>query len=143
MERQPQGALWKIGESFVKVKSNENDIYGKVYDARKQREVVKNERGDFADQAEAALTEKKYGKDTEARKAYEEGKLPKARIHARAKRYATKLFLSHWHHVAYESHFGTPPPKPYIMERPEADPTGAPHIHFKKPPHWESGQIVV
>jgi hypothetical protein len=39
--------------------------------------------------------------------------LPPARIHARAKRYAVKLFLAHYHEVAYRRHFGTEPPLPY------------------------------
>lgn len=50
-------------------------------------------------------------------------------IHARAKRYAVKLFLSHWHHVAYESHYHQKPPKPYILDRPG-------HVHFIAPPNW-------
>ena len=120
---------WKIGESFVKVHSNESDIYGKVYVERKIQEETKNAAGDFADQAARALEQKKYSKSTDAYKAYAAGRLPQARIHARAKRYAVKLFLSHWHHVAYEDHFGEAPPKPYIIEH-------GGHTHFVKPPNW-------
>ncbi len=127
---------WKIGESFVKVHANESDIYGKVYVTRKVQEMEKNEAGDFADQAARALEEKKYGKETEARKAYEKGKLPQARIHARAKRYAVKLFLSHWHHVAYESYFGKEPPKPYIIEH-------GGHVHFVGPPNWPMSAATI
>ena len=53
--------------------------------------------------------------------------LPPARIHARARRYAVKLFVSHLHHVMYHEHFGKEPPKPYIFTRPE-------HTHFIQPP---------
>jgi hypothetical protein len=120
-----------IGESFVKVSGNDNAVYGKVYTARKQRETMKNERGDYADQAKRALSEKNYGADTDARKHYEAGRLPPARIHLRSHRYATKLFLSHYHHVAYVIEHGRPPPKPYIMER-EPDV----HLHFLAPPNW-------
>lgn len=120
---------WKIGESFVKVKANESDIYGKVYETRKLQEIEKNEAGVFADQAARALEEKNYTKGTETRAAYEQGKLPAGRLHARAKRYATKLFLAHWHHVAYESRFGEPPPKPYIIEH-------GGHVHYIAPPNW-------
>ena len=42
---------WKIGESFVKVSGDETALYGKVYKERKEKEVAKNEAGDFADQA--------------------------------------------------------------------------------------------
>jgi len=120
---------WKIGESFVKVSGNEKDVYGKVYASRKAQEIERNERGDFARQAEAALTAKRIGKDTDAYKAYSTGKLPPAHIHARAKRYAVKLFLAHYHQVVYEVAFGVPPPKPYILTQPG-------HAHFIAPPNW-------
>jgi hypothetical protein len=87
---------WKAGESFVKVSNNENDIYGKIYAARKEYEAKRNEAGELADQAAAKLAKFKIGKTTEAYKAYSVGKLPPAHIHARAKRYAVKLFLSHF-----------------------------------------------
>jgi hypothetical protein len=120
---------WKIGESFVKFSGNKEDIYGKIYIVRKVLETTRNEAFQFRDQAIRALAEKNYGKDTEAYKWYAQGMLPPARIHARAKRYAVKLFLSHWHHVAYEIEFGRSPEKPYIFTRPE-------HTHFIGPPHW-------
>jgi hypothetical protein len=41
--------------------------------------------------------------------------LPPAHVHARSKRWVVKLFLAHWHHVAYELHYGTEPPKPYAI----------------------------
>ncbi len=104
---------WKIGESFVKVSGDEDAFYGQVYKSRKEQEIGKNESGDFADQAERILTEKKLGKDTVARQRYEQGQLPDAHIHARAKRYAVKLFLSHWHEVAYCDATGNAPPLPY------------------------------
>ena len=53
---------WKLGESFVKVKGNENDIYGKVYEARKAQEVLRNEAGELADQAADVLKNKRIGK---------------------------------------------------------------------------------
>lgn len=86
--------------------------------------------GQFADQAARSLEEKKFRADTVARQWYEQGKLPPARIHIRAQRYAVKLFLAHWHHVAYEVRYGAPPPKPYIIEHDAA------HTHFKAPPNW-------
>lgn len=118
-----------IGESFVKVSGNENDIYGKIYKARKEYEIAKNEAGDYANQAREALAAKKFGEDTEARKHYEAGKLPPARIHLRAKRYAVKLFLAHYHHVLHETKLGSPPPKPYIIAHGD-------HAHYIAPPNW-------
>ncbi len=39
--------------------------------------------------------------------------LPPGHLHSRAKRYAVKLFLSHWHEVAYKDHYKKDPPNPY------------------------------
>lgn len=101
---------WKIGESFVKVKGNEADVYGKVYEERKALEHEKNARGEYADQAAAMLK----ARPTHAqKKTYAEGKLPDGHIHARAKRYAVKLFLSHYHAELYRQTFGKEPPLPY------------------------------
>jgi hypothetical protein len=60
-----------IGESFVKVSNNENDVYGKIFRARKAFEVAKNDQGDYADQAKTSLAERNFGEDTDARQWYE------------------------------------------------------------------------
>lgn len=117
-ERRPWNAAlktlcWKIGESFVKVCNNKNDVYGKYYLERKQQELLKNEAGEFEQQAKEKLSKFNIGKSTDAYKWYSEGKLPPAHIHARAKRYALKLFLSHWHEVAYKDYYKKDPPLPY------------------------------
>lgn len=122
---------WKIGESFVKVSGNDADVYGKVYRERKELEEERNAAGLFADQAAAALEAKNFRRDTTAKQCYEQGILPPGHIHARAKRYAVKLFLAHWHHVAYECHFGVPPPKPYVIEH-------LGHAHYIGPPGWKT-----
>jgi len=118
---------WKIGESFVKVQNNERDVYGKLYVARKAQEQERNEVGAFAEQAAALV--KKVGKETEAYKAYAQGKLPPAHINERAKRYAVKMFLSHLHWVWYETEYGTLPPKPFVIEH-------MGHVDLLKPPNW-------
>ncbi len=120
---------WKVGESFVKVSGNEKDIYGKVYKERKALETQRNERFEFAEQAKAALARKKFGADTQAKKFYDQGMLPPGHIHARAKRYAVKLFLSHMHHVWWEIQTGEKPPKPYVI-------THMDHAHYIEPPNW-------
>lgn len=53
--------------------------------------------------------------------------LPPGHLHARAKRYAVKLFLSHYHDVAYRLHYGTAPPKPYPIAHLN-------HAHYLPPP---------
>lgn len=104
---------WKIGESFVKVSGDEEAFYAQLYVKRKEAEIAKNEAGEFAEQAKEKLERFKIGKTTEAFKHYSEGRLPPAHIHARAKRYAVKLFLSHLHEKIYEAHYGEAPPLPY------------------------------
>jgi Transposase IS116/IS110/IS902 family len=106
---------WHIGESFVKQQSRPSDYYGKLLLERKEYEIARNDRGELADQAVEILRTKNIGKQTDAYKHYSVGKLPPAQIHARAKRWATKLFLSHWHEVAFRFRYGTLPPKPYVL----------------------------
>ena len=118
---------WLIGESFVKVQNNPNDVYGKMYATRKIRENARNAAKMFADQAEEQA--KKVGKTTEAYKWYSQGMLPPAHIHARSKRWAVKIFLSNWHYVAFSVRYGVRPEKPYILTQPE-------HTHELLPPNW-------
>lgn len=106
---------WLIGQSFVKVSNNPKDYYGHFYRLRKEQEVRNNDAGKFAEQAARILVEKKISKETDAYKAYSVGKLPPAHIQQRAERYAVKLFLSHWHAVAFRAEFEAPPPKPYVI----------------------------
>lgn len=104
---------WKIGESFVKTSGNDKGFYGKVYLKRKEYELQRNANGELADQAQAKLDRYKIGTGTDAYAAYKNGMLPPAHIHARAKRYAVKLFLSHYWEEAYRRHFKHEPPLPY------------------------------
>jgi hypothetical protein len=120
---------WKLGESFVKSSGHEASFYGPIYATRKKLETERNEAGAFAEQAAAALAAKRYRADTVARQAYEAGKLPPARIHLRATRYAVKLFLSHLHHVWYEVEFRMPPPKPFVISH-------MGHVDYIPPPNW-------
>lgn len=118
-----------IGESFVKVQYLDDAFYGHVYAGRKDLEVEKNENGDYAEQAARILTEKNWREDTKAREFYEKGMLPPGHIHARAKRYAAKLFLSHYQEVGWWLCFGEAPPAPYAM-------THAGHAHKIEPPNF-------
>lgn len=120
---------WKIGQSFVKVSGGDDPSpYGVVYRQRKALEVERNEAGKFADQAAATLAERKI-KDTATRAIYAAGRLPPGRLELRAERYAVKLFLAHWQHVAWEVEHGEPPPKPYAMSI-------LGHGHYIGPPNW-------
>jgi hypothetical protein len=120
---------YKAGESFVKVSGNDKDYYGHLYAARKALYTATNMEGGFKGQAEEILGGKKFGKDTDAYKALADGKLPKAQIHARARRYAVKIFLSHLHEVMFEDRFGRKPAKPWIID------VGG-HSDYMPPPGW-------
>lgn len=117
---------WKIGESFVKVSGKEDAFYGQLYKERKELETQRNEAGDFKEQAEAKLAKHKIGKTTDAYKAYSVGKLPPAHIHARAKRYTVKMFISHLHEV-WRKKEGLEVPKPFAIAHLD-------HVHKIEPP---------
>lgn len=121
---------WKLGESFVKVSGLEDDVYGKLYLGRKAYEVERNDRGELADQAAAKLAKFKIDKATDAYKAYVSGRLPPGHVHARAKRWAVKLFLAHWQQVAFRDRYGVDAPKPYILTREGG------HAHEIACPNW-------
>lgn len=108
--------MWKIGQNFTKISYKEESLYGRLYRERKAYEVEKNLNGDYADQAAAALEKYNIGKDTDAYKAYSEGRLPDAHINRRAQRVAVKIFISHlfeamWYHEYHEE-----PEKPYVLQ---------------------------
>lgn len=121
---------WKIGESFVKVSGDDAAFYGCVYRERKELEIRQNEAGLYSQQAAKVLEERRIGKETDAYKNYSAGRLPPAHIHARAKRYAVKLFLSSLHMIWYFRHYGVLPAKPYVIEV-------LGHAHFVSPPNIE------
>lgn len=130
-EKRPYNAAlktlcWKIGESFVKVSGNEDAFYAQLYVQRKKEETEKNEQGAFAEQAKLKLEKFNIGKTTDAYKAYSIGKLPPAHIHARAKRYAVKRFLSDLHYVWFMQEYGKEPPAPYSIAHLN-------HAHWVKP----------
>lgn len=103
---------WKIGESFVKVSGMEDAYYGHLYAEAKEREVKRNDAGLNAEAAAKILESKKWRGDTVAKAAYEQGKLPPAHVHARAKRWAVKQFLSDMH-KAWREMEGLPVREPY------------------------------
>lgn len=118
---------WKIGESFFMFHKRPECFYGQLMAKRKAEYTAKNEAGDYAETAAQILIEKKYNKSTEAYKAYSEGKLPLAHVHARARRFAVKIFLSHFFEIEYKAVHGKEPPKPYAM-------AVLNHAHYIAPP---------
>lgn len=127
--------IWKTGESFVKVQNNPLDIYGHWIVVRKAYEQERNERGDYAGQAEAKLKRYNIGKDTDAYQWYSKGKLPPGHIHARCKRYAAKLFMAHWWEVAWlRANPGKKAPLPYPIAMGD-------HTHKIEPPNAWLGTL--
>ena len=105
--------LWIVGESFVKVSGNKHDVYGKLYLQRRAYEQGRDDRSELADQAAERI--RKFGPklDKSLREYLETGHLPAKALHERSKRWAVKIFLSHWHAEAYRLHYKCEPPKPY------------------------------
>lgn len=71
LARRPWNAKLKrlcylIGESFVKVQNNKNDVYGKVFVARRVDEWGRNLRGENAESSREKLRTTKLGHDTDA-----------------------------------------------------------------------------
>lgn len=106
---------YKIGESFVKVQNNPKDVYGKLFAQRKAYENAKNEALEYKAQAEDKVS--KVGKHTEAYKWYSQDMLPPGHIHARARRWVVKLFLSHLFDKWYRLEFNEEPPKPFAISQ--------------------------
>lgn len=107
-----------IGESFVKFQNNKKDFYGQLYAQYKQKLIERNENLEFSEAAAASLSNAKYGKETEAYKAYIQGKLPKKHIHARATRWVVKVFLCHLWQIMYFYKYKKTPKLPWILEQP-------------------------
>lgn len=105
--------FWKCGDSFVKTSNSPKSLYGQFYREAKTRFEAANERRDYQDVAHATLKEVPNHRD---KAIYADGKLPPGRIDLRARRVAVKIFLSHWHEVAYWVTFNRPAPAPYPME---------------------------
>ena len=118
---------FKIGESFVKVSNHADSFYGQEYKQRKQFEIDRNEQGYYKDHASNQLKKKKFSKTTDAYKNYSIGKLPPAHVHAIAKRWVVKLFLSHLHAIWFEFENGIKAPVPYAIAH-------LGHAHLIEPP---------
>lgn len=145
---------YRLGECFVKTQNHADSYYGPLFRKRKALEWARNLNGLNAEQAAAQLAKYRIRNTTDAYKWYsgqymndydpadktslptysKEGRgtpmLPPAHIHARARRYVVKLFLSHLHHVMYLDHFGEPPPKPFAIEH-------LGHAHYIAPPNLD------
>jgi hypothetical protein len=95
---------WKAGESFVKVSGKEGATYGHLYSQFKTEEIKRNEAGLYKAAAAHELATKKFRQDDSVtKKRLLAGMLSDAHLHARAKRRAVKIFLSHFWTVGREA----------------------------------------
>jgi hypothetical protein len=104
-----------IGDCFCKVSGYPDAVYGHMYKQKKAEYTAKNESGGYAERAAQLLLEKKWDKTKAPYKAYMQGKLPLGQIDQMAKRWTTKMFLSHMHQVWFEHEFNRPAPVPYVI----------------------------
>jgi hypothetical protein len=136
LSRQPWNArlktlCWKFGDSMVKQKGRDACFYGHIYAKRKALEVARNVAGENADAAAAILKAKNYSRDTVAKAAYHEGRLPDGHVDMRARRVTEKLFLSHLFQVMYETTYQQEAPIPYVFKFKDHD-----FAHCLRPPGW-------
>lgn len=108
--------MYLIGDCFVKSSGREKSLYGKIYKQKKLEYLMKNDKGEYAEQAKAILESKNFTNDTITKKALLEGKLTTGHLDMRARRYAVKLFISHVFEAMYYAEYHTEPPKTYVLE---------------------------
>ena len=105
---------WKIGQSFMKFSNKDQCFYGKLYRQDKERRIQLNESGAYAERSKDILASKNWRKNKSS-DTLREGMLPAAQIDAQARRFAAKIFLSHFHAVWFETHFNKKAPTPYTI----------------------------
>tara|TARA_Y100000310_G_C20697595_1_gene826799 strand:- start:4702 stop:5598 length:897 start_codon:yes stop_codon:yes gene_type:complete len=110
---------WKIGTSFIRTNSDKPNIYRDLYYQRKEYEESLNNAGKLKEQAFARRDQfKSWGKTkSEAYKYYCKGVLPPGHIDARARRWAVKIFISHYFEAAYKLTYKKEAPIPHILTK--------------------------
>lgn len=100
---------WKIGMSFQSI-SSKDTFYGNIFNSDLTRRKDLNEKGNYA-----------FSEDPTNEK------ISDARLEAQARRYATKIFLSHWHHVRYRELNGTDPSSLFVSSTKYISPPNFPY----------------
>lgn len=121
----------KAQQKRDKVLADPNYLYSRLYVQRKQREVQRNEAGEFATRAREMLEEalqkrRKISKEQLA--TWEAGRLQAAGLDLRARRYAVSMFLSHFYQVGMCIHRGRAV-KPWVIAH-------GGHDGYIPPPNW-------
>lgn len=121
---------WKIGQSFMKFSNKDQCFYGKLYRQDKERRMQLNESGAYAERSKDILASKNWRKNKSS-DTLREGMLPAAQIDAQARRFAAKIFLSHFHAVWFETHYNKKAPTPYTIAHLD-------HVHEIQIPNYTS-----
>lgn len=119
--------LWKVGESFTKFMRRDGCVYGRAFWARRQLEEARNLRGDYKEIARQRLEQYPNAPGAQY---WAKGLLSPAHLRARARRWTAKLFLSHYHVVAWWVVRHELPPAPYPIRV-------LGHVDLWLPPHRE------
>lgn len=101
---------WKLGLALSK---DSTTVYGKLYAQDKSRRLENNELGAYSDKALDTLLDNNHSSGDMV--VLVNGKLPDDQIDAQARRFAVKIFLSHYHAIAYQDHYGKPANRPSIV----------------------------
>lgn len=113
-------------------------MYVRLCRERKEQEIAKNERGDLSGRAMMLLEEaevKRRKLSEEQINAWSEGKLQPVGLDLRAKRFAVKIFLSHFFEVGREI-MGLNEITPYIFSDHAKRAGLCDHVHRYKAPNW-------
>jgi len=117
---------YHIGQCIIFFCNDERSYYGPHFKTKKEYYVKRNESG--GNRERALLEASRYDKKTEAYKHCMGGKLPPAHVNAQARRWVTKLFLSHVHELWYEIELGEKPPACFAIAH-------LGHTDYIPPPH--------
>lgn len=102
---------WKIGTNFADLAKEKDCFYGKLYLQDKTRRLDSNNKGEYSEKAEKILQDLDPRFDND-KSTLLEGKLSEAQIDAQARRFAVKIFLSHYYAVSYQDIHGVPANRP-------------------------------
>lgn len=102
--------MWHAGQCFMRSHTSDKSYYGKLYKEKKNELEAKNEARHWAERCKTFVTQ-----SADVKKCLADGKLPPFIIDAMARRWAVKIFISHFHAVYYWSHWKKAPPKPYAI----------------------------
>jgi hypothetical protein len=104
---------WKLGDQFVRNHTRgDRCFYGVIYQRHKMVLIKKNLSGEFKELADKTLADRPR-MNARDKKIYKDGKIPPGRLEYQARRHAVKMFLHHWHWLAYVEKFKKDPPAPY------------------------------